>query len=103
LPRPLGVAISPADHGMVRRPTVKFETKKARRREHSRNSRQEGAVQNMSPGILSGVTVVVVENHDDARFVLVDFLTRQGARVIGCAKASDALAAVIRERPELVL
>ena len=57
----------------------------------------------MSPGILSGVTVVVVEDHDDVRFVLVEFLSRQGARVIGCATASDALVAVIRERPELVL
>ena len=57
----------------------------------------------MSPGILSGVTVVVAEDHDDLRSVLVEFLSRQGARVIGCATASDALAAVIRERPELVL
>jgi CheY-like chemotaxis protein len=57
----------------------------------------------MSPGILSGVTVVVVEDHDDVRSVLVEFLRQQGARVIGCATASDALAAVIRERPELVL
>jgi DNA-binding response OmpR family regulator len=57
----------------------------------------------MSPGILSGVKVVVVEDHDDARSVLVEFLSRQGARVIGCATASDALVAVIRERPGLVL
>ena len=58
---------------------------------------------NMPPNILSGVTVVVVEDHDDVRALLVGFLRQQGARVVGCAKAFEALEAVIRERPDLVL
>ena len=57
----------------------------------------------MPPKILSGVTVVVVEDHDVLRSVLIDFLRQQDASVIGCAKASEALEAVIRERPDLVL
>ena len=57
----------------------------------------------MPPKILSGVTIVVVEDHDYVRSVLVEFLSHHGARVIGCGKASEALDAVIRERPNLVL
>jgi CheY-like chemotaxis protein len=54
-------------------------------------------------GILSGVTVVVVEDHDDVRSLLVEFLRQQGARVIDCSNAAQALEAVTQERPDVVL
>jgi|ERR1700720_535570 DNA-binding response OmpR family regulator len=57
----------------------------------------------MPPKILSGLTIVVVEDHDDVRSVLAQFLRQQGARIIGCSKAYDALEAVVHERPDLVL
>src|ERR1700730_16705772 len=57
----------------------------------------------MPPKILCGVTIIVVEDHDYFRSVLMEFLSGHGARVIGCGKVSEALEAVIRERPDLVL
>jgi CheY-like chemotaxis protein len=57
----------------------------------------------MPPKILSGVTIAVVEDNDDFRSLLVEFLRRQGARVIGCAKASEALEAVTRDRPDVIV
>src|SRR6266481_6107883 len=57
----------------------------------------------MPPKILSGVTIVIVEDHDDVRSVLAQFLRQQGARVIGCSNAYNALGAVVQEHPDLVL
>jgi CheY-like chemotaxis protein len=53
--------------------------------------------------ILTGVTAVVVEDHDDVRSLLIEFLRQQGARVIGCPNAAEALEAVTQERPDVVL
>jgi DNA-binding response OmpR family regulator len=53
--------------------------------------------------ILTGVTAVVVEDHDDVRSLLTEFLRQQGARVIGCPNAAKALEAVTQERPDVVL
>ncbi|HXM25232.1 MAG TPA: response regulator [Chthoniobacterales bacterium] len=57
----------------------------------------------MPPKILSGVRIVVVEDHDDVRSVLAQYLRQQGARVIACSNAYEALEAVVQERPDLVL
>ena len=57
----------------------------------------------MSPRILSGIIVVVVEDHEVVRSLLAQFLSQQGARVIACSKVSDALVAVTRERPDVVV
>ena len=53
--------------------------------------------------ILTGVTAVVVEDHDDVRSLLTEFLRQQGARVIGCPNAAEALEAVTQELPDVVL
>ena len=53
--------------------------------------------------ILTGVTVLVVEDHDDIRYVVAQFLRQQGARVIDCSNAAEALEAVTQERPNVVL
>ncbi len=53
--------------------------------------------------ILTGVTAVVAEDHDYVRSLLTEFLRQQGARVIGCPNAAEALEAVTQERPDVVL
>ena len=53
--------------------------------------------------ILTGITALVVEDHDDVRSLLTEFLRQQGARVIGCPNAAEALEAVTQERPAVVL
>jgi CheY-like chemotaxis protein len=57
----------------------------------------------MLPRILTGVTVVVVEDHEITRSLLTQFLSQQGARVIACPNVADALVAVTRERPDVVV
>src|SRR5258705_12699632 len=53
--------------------------------------------------ILTGVTAVVVEDHDYVRSLLTEFLREQGARVIGCPNAAEALEAVTQELPDVDL
>jgi CheY-like chemotaxis protein len=52
---------------------------------------------------LSDVTIVIVEDHDDTRSFLAEFLTRQGATVFACADAANGLRAVHEYRPDIVL
>ena len=52
---------------------------------------------------LVGVTVVIVEDHDVTRSLITGFLRQQGAKVIECSNADQALESVTRERPDLVL
>jgi CheY-like chemotaxis protein len=53
--------------------------------------------------ILAGVTVLVVEDHDDVRYAVAGFLRQQGAKVIACPNAAEALEALKQERPDVVL
>jgi CheY-like chemotaxis protein len=52
---------------------------------------------------LSDVTIVIVEDHDDTRSFLAEFLTRQGATVHACPDATNGLQAVGEHRPDVVL
>jgi DNA-binding response OmpR family regulator len=52
---------------------------------------------------LIGVTVVIVEDHDLIRSLVAGFLRQQGARVIECSNAGQALASVMREQPDVIL
>jgi CheY-like chemotaxis protein len=53
--------------------------------------------------ILTGATVVVVEDHDLIRSLISEFLRQRGAKVIYCSNAVEALDAVRQHRPDLVL
>ena len=53
--------------------------------------------------VLYGVTVVVVEDDGVIRSLVAEFLRQQGARVIDCSNAAQALEAVTQERPDVVL
>jgi len=46
----------------------------------------------VASGPLTGLTVLVVEDHDDSREVLVEFLLTQGAQVTQAANGNDAMA-----------
>jgi DNA-binding response OmpR family regulator len=57
----------------------------------------------MSSNCLSGIRIVVVEDHAHLRSLLRQFLLEKGATVTTCGSASDGADKVRREQPELVL
>jgi CheY-like chemotaxis protein len=57
----------------------------------------------MSPARLSNLTIVVVEDHDDARRYLALFLGQLGARVVIAKNADEGLEAIEKDQPDIVL
>ena len=57
----------------------------------------------MSPDRLNNLTVVVVEDHDDARRYLGVFLGHRGARVVTARNGFEGLEAIKKIHPDLVL
>jgi CheY-like chemotaxis protein len=57
----------------------------------------------MSPDRLSNLTIVVVEDHDDARRYLGLFLDRLGANVVLASNGVEGLEATRKSRPDLVV
>ena len=57
----------------------------------------------MSPNRLSHLTIVIVEDHDDARRYLSLFLERLGATVVTARNAWEGLEAIKNNSPSLVL
>ena len=57
----------------------------------------------MSHSCLSDRTIVVVEDHDDARRYLGLFLERTGAAVVEASNGFEGLEAVKNHQPDLVL
>ena len=57
----------------------------------------------MSPNRLSKLTILIVEDHDDARAFLGLFLERLGATVVAARNAFEGIEAVKNSRPNLVL
>src|SRR5260370_20709265 len=57
----------------------------------------------MSPSRLSNLTIVVVEDHDDARRYLGLFLDRMGANVVVARNAFEGREAIKNNHPNLVL
>jgi PAS domain S-box-containing protein len=53
--------------------------------------------------VLRGRTILVVEDHDDARELIADVLQRAGARVIAAASTREAVERVRHVRPDLLL
>jgi CheY-like chemotaxis protein len=52
---------------------------------------------------LNGLTIVVVEDHEDARRYLALFLSRSGANVVVARDAFEGLEAIKKNRPHLVI
>jgi CheY-like chemotaxis protein len=61
------------------------------------------ALSHMSPNRLSNLTIVVVEDHDDARRYLGLFLDRLGATVVVARNGFEGLEAIKNNRPDLVV
>jgi CheY-like chemotaxis protein len=57
----------------------------------------------MPPNPFSGLTIVVVEDHDDSRRYLGFFLRRLGANVVVARDAVEGLEAIRNNHPNLVL
>jgi CheY-like chemotaxis protein len=57
----------------------------------------------MSPNRFSNLTIVVVEDHDDARRYLGIFLDRLGANVVVARDAFEGLEAIKNNHPHLVV
>ena len=57
----------------------------------------------MAPDLLSNITIVIVEDYDDARAYLNLFLKRLGANVVLAKNAFEGIVAVKESRPDLVL
>jgi len=57
----------------------------------------------MSPNRLSNLTIVVVEDHDDARRYLGLFLDRLGANVVVARNGFEGFEAIKNNRPNLVV
>ena len=53
--------------------------------------------------VLSGSCILVVEDHDDSRTVLTLTLTSFGAHIVASGTASEALEALERQWPDLIL
>lgn len=57
----------------------------------------------MSPKALDNLTIVVVEDHADARALIGAFLRQEGANVISASDGFEGLEAVKTHHPDLVL
>jgi len=53
--------------------------------------------------MLDDIVIVIVDDHDDIRLFLSEFLMRQGAIVFPCSNAFDALETVRVHQPDVVL
>jgi signal transduction histidine kinase len=53
--------------------------------------------------LLRGRTILVVEDHDDARELIVNVLEGAGARVLSASASAEAMVAVTHERPDAVV
>jgi CheY-like chemotaxis protein len=53
--------------------------------------------------MLDHIVIVIVDDHDDTRLFLSEFLMRRGAIVFACSNAFDALETVRVRQPDVVL
>jgi len=56
-----------------------------------------------APAVLQDRTLLVVEDHDDARELIAGVLTTAGARVVAAATTEDALSRAAGTRPDLLI
>ncbi|HEY0378085.1 MAG TPA: PAS domain S-box protein [Pyrinomonadaceae bacterium] len=64
---------------------------------------EQSATHNPLSAILSGVRVLVVDDEEDARALLCTLLEKHGAEVVAAASAQEALAAVERAAPDVLI
>ncbi|HJU55959.1 MAG TPA: PAS domain S-box protein, partial [Pyrinomonadaceae bacterium] len=64
---------------------------------------EQSAINNQHSAILSGLRVLVVDDEEDARALLRTVLEKRGAEVVAAANASEALAAIERDAPDVII
>jgi signal transduction histidine kinase len=64
---------------------------------------QEFVARDASAVLLTGLRLLVVEDDDDTRELIMTILRQQGADVLGVTSAADAFVAVAREAPSVVV
>ncbi|HWS99082.1 MAG TPA: PAS domain S-box protein [Pyrinomonadaceae bacterium] len=64
---------------------------------------EQSATSNPHSSILSGVRVLVVDDEEDARALLRTVLEKYGAEVVAAASTREALAAVERDAPDVLI
>jgi PAS domain S-box-containing protein len=64
---------------------------------------EQSAIRNPQSAALSGVRVLIVDDEDDARALLRTVLEKHGAEVVAAASAQEALAAVERGAPDVLV
>jgi PAS domain S-box-containing protein len=66
-------------------------------------SSEESATRNPHSAILEGLRVLVVDDEEDARHLITTVLERQGAEVFAVGSAREALGALEREMPDVLI
>jgi PAS domain S-box-containing protein len=69
----------------------------------SRDPRDTQAAGDVWPSVLSGRTVLVVEDHDDARELIVGVLEGAGARVLAASTVRQAVDRAVAVRPDVLV
>lgn len=83
LSKQLGVALSPTPEGAAE-PTEELPPSGVR-------------------GVLGGACILVVDDEEDSRDLLVAVLEHEGARVVAAASAADAFVALATQRPDVLV
>ena len=87
--------------------SITLPTAELRRSEHSESDRPSPPPVVVDHGLpvgrLSNVAILVVEDDEDARDLLVTVLTQQGARVTQAGSASEALSSVSESVPDVLI
>ncbi len=64
---------------------------------------EQSAINNQHSTILSGLRVLVVDDEEDARGLLRTVLEKNGAEVVAAASVREALAAIERDAPDVLI
>jgi len=64
---------------------------------------EQSATTNPQSTILSGLRVLIVDDEEDARGLLRTVLEKSGAEVVAAASAREALAAIERDAPDVLI
>ena len=82
---------------------VRFETEAQSERSLWNELLLSTGCENMPSDIFSGVTVVLVDDHENLRELIREFLIQKGAQVITCSNATNALEIIKQNSPNVVL
>jgi CheY-like chemotaxis protein len=83
--------------------TFTIQLPAARRLASTQAPRERDAAASLTSAILQERTVLIVEDHDDARDLIVGMLEGAGARVLSAATADEGIARAREHRPDVLV